>query len=99
VRREQIYELISVLDQHFETVYDGRRIFVSEKGYLGTGTDAARIGDLVNLVEGADVPYILRTVAGKENIFTLARKAYVRVIMDVGDGMVGTSEFNDTYLI
>jgi hypothetical protein len=99
VRREQFYEPISVFGQHFETVYDGRRIFVSEKGYLGTGTEGMRTGDLVYLVAGADVPYILRPVADKEHTFTLVGEAYVHGIMDGGDSLIGVSEFADINLI
>ncbi|KAF1998436.1 hypothetical protein P154DRAFT_407830, partial [Amniculicola lignicola CBS 123094] len=60
----------------------GRRIFVSEKGYLGTGVEEVKKGDLVYMVAGADVPYILRPVVGKEHTFTLVGEAYVHGIMD-----------------
>ncbi|KAF2228724.1 hypothetical protein EV356DRAFT_435862, partial [Viridothelium virens] len=60
----------------------GRRVFTSEKGYLGTGVEDVRAGDLVVLVEGACVPYILRPVAGREGTFSLVGEAYVHGMMD-----------------
>ncbi|KAI9685825.1 MAG: hypothetical protein M1822_004103 [Bathelium mastoideum] len=93
LRRDPFYEPINVFWQHFETIYDGRRIFTSEKGYLGTGVEAVKTGDLILLVAGAEVPYIFRPVAGKERTFTLVGEAYVHGIMSGADGLVGDSEF------
>jgi Heterokaryon incompatibility protein (HET) len=99
VRREQFYGSISFFGQHFESVYDGRRIFVSEKGYLGTGVEAVKAGDLIYLVAGADVPYVLRPVVGKEHTFTLVGEAYVHGIMDGGETVVADLEFGSINII
>lgn len=98
-RHEQFFEPISVFGQHFETIYDGRRIFASEKGYLGSGIEAIKTGDLISLVAGADVPYILRPVAGKENTFTLVGEAYIHGIMDGGIHLVEDAEFKSIDMI
>ena len=97
MRREQVFEPISVFGQHFETIYDGRRIFTSEKGYLGTGPEDVRTGDLVVLVEGAFVPYVLRPVVNKESTFSLVGEAYVHGVMDGGEKLtegLDWSKFN-----
>ncbi|KAF2422581.1 hypothetical protein EJ08DRAFT_619328 [Tothia fuscella] len=81
VRSEEFYSSISFFGQHFESIYDGRRIFVSEKGYLGTGVEGVRVGDLIVFVVGGDVPYVLRPVEDRENTYTLVGEAYVHGIM------------------
>lgn len=80
VRGEQFYGPISIFGQHFETVFDGRRVLTTEKGFLGTGAEDVRVGDLIVLVDGAEVPYILRPVADKDATFTLVSEAYVHGI-------------------
>lgn len=99
VRREQFFESISFFGQHFESIYDGRRIFATEKGFLGTGTEAVKSGDLVYLVAGADVPYILRPVGGKEDAFTLVGEAYVHGVMDGGGVSEGDLKFGEIYIM
>lgn len=89
------YKPISVFAEVFEAVYDGRRIFTTDKGYLGTGTEDVKAGDIICLVSGGDVPYILRSVAGKPKRFALVGEAYVHGIMDGaidGDLMFDTVE-------
>jgi hypothetical protein len=99
VRREDFYESISFFGQQFELVYDGRRIFVSEKGYLGTGVEEVKKGDLIFMVAGADVPYILRPVVGKEHTFTLVGEAYIHGIMDGRETLVEGLEFGSIDII
>lgn len=86
MRAEDFYELISVFGEHFETIYDGRRIFTTENGFLGTGNEGVKAGDIVVLVKGADMPYIIRTVTGKEDTFTLVGEAYIHGIPPNGYG-------------
>jgi hypothetical protein len=99
VRGEEFYEPISVFEQRFETFYDGRRIFVTEGGYLGTGAEDVRAGDVVVLVAGADVPYVLRPVVGKEKTCTLVSEAYVHGIMKDGAGLKAAGDFEPITLI
>jgi hypothetical protein len=99
VRGQQFYGPISIFAQHFETVYDGRRILTTEKGYLGTGAEDTRPGDLIVLVEGADVPYILRPGVGKDGTFTLVSEAYIHGIMASGDALADTSTFEPASVI
>ena len=43
----------------------GRRMFRTEKGYIGTGVDGMEEGDLVVLLKGGQTGYIVRRVDGK----------------------------------
>lgn len=99
VRREQFFESISFFGQHFESIYDGRRIFASEKGYLGTSTEAVKRGDMVFLIAGAHVPYVLRPVAGMEDTFTLVGEAYVHGIINSEQSFVGETEFKSISIV
>ena len=57
-----------------------RRLFATRGGYLGKGTQALREGDEIWLLKGAEVPFILRKVAGT-NRHRLVGHAYVHGIM------------------
>ena len=46
----------STFDKHCE----GRRIFLTKKGYLGLGPKGAQAGDAIILLKGSYVPYIFR---------------------------------------
>lgn len=45
------------------TVCERRRLFLTLNGYLGLGSDTAREGDILVVLSGADVPYLLRPVS------------------------------------
>jgi len=62
----------------------GLRPFISEKGYVGLAPERAVPGDVLCVIIGATVPYVLRRVA--EGGFELVGEAYVHGIMD-GEAM------------
>jgi len=66
-------------------LYLHRRMFLTEKGYLGVGPTAVKAGDEVVIVPGAAVPFVLRKHG---NIRLLVGEAYVHGIMD-GEAMKG----------
>jgi hypothetical protein len=72
--------------------YRDRRLFVTEKGFMGSGVESLQVGDAVVLVAGADVPFIFRPVADAENDkepkFKLIGEAYVHGIMQ-GEALRG----------
>jgi hypothetical protein len=92
--------------------YD-RQLFTTTKGYLGVVTGKARVGDLVCLLLGAAVPFILRKVEegcgkGTNRHFKLVGEAYVYGLMngealdgieleEVG-GKVPTGTFQDFHI-
>lgn len=60
-----------------------RQFYVTEKGYMGLGPAAMEVGDLVYVLAGGQVPFILRTV-GTPNSgqFHLVGESYLHGIMD-----------------
>jgi hypothetical protein len=60
-----------------------RKFFVSkDEGWLGLAPMDAELGDRIALLEGGNVPYILRPKIGKETEYELIGDAYVHGIMD-----------------
>lgn len=74
---DEFHHLVIAFRDLFLTVYDGRRIFLTDGGFLGISLEGVRPGDLVYLVAGADTPYVLRPVENEEATFTLVGEAYV----------------------
>ncbi|GIZ48285.1 hypothetical protein CKM354_001135300 [Cercospora kikuchii] len=91
-RSDDIYEPISVFGDLFKKVYEGRRIFTSTNGFLGISSEGAQAGDLVYLIAGADVPFLIRPVAGAEATFTIVGEAYVH-------GLMGGDAIKETELV
>ncbi|KAJ3476544.1 hypothetical protein NLG97_g9097 [Lecanicillium saksenae] len=61
-----------------------RRLFYSEKGYLGLARYDAKVGDKICLLHGGSVPYILRQ--DDESCHLFKGECYVHGLMD-GEGM------------
>ncbi|GME26941.1 heterokaryon incompatibility protein-domain-containing protein [Neofusicoccum parvum] len=70
----------------FEKFYVDRRIFATEKGYMGTAPWTAAEGDVVMLVAGAYVPYVFRRSNREEEAWELVGEAYCHGFM-FGEGM------------
>lgn len=66
------------------TIYMGdqfkRRPFLSEQGYVGLAPSHAEAGDVIVIIYGAIVPFILREVGNGG--YNLVGEAYVHGIMD-----------------
>lgn len=56
-----------------------RRLFVSQRGYLGLGADTIRRGDVICLLFGGDSPLILRDT--RSGYYKLVGEAYIHGIM------------------
>ncbi|KAF2753755.1 HET-domain-containing protein [Pseudovirgaria hyperparasitica] len=72
-----LYEQVQLFGNAFTQVYDGRRILVSEKGYMGIAPESVKVGDVIFLVAGAGTPYVFRPVKDVENTYTLVGEAYL----------------------
>lgn len=59
---------------------NGRKPFITSKGFLGLGPEGMRDEDVVVLICGAEVPFVLREEENKG--YTLVGEAYVDGIMD-----------------
>jgi hypothetical protein len=74
----------------------GRKPFVTKKGHLGLGLDHAEPGDVVVVLSGSQVPFVLRkSVSGR---YKIVGEAYVDGIMD-GEAVVGRKVVRDLELI
>jgi hypothetical protein len=62
---------------YFRTL--NRSFFRTQKGYMGLGPNVIEIGDLVCILFGGHVPFILRP---KNGYFLLVGEAYVHGIME-----------------
>ena len=63
----------------FVYITGSRRLFVTEKGYIGLGAKSVQTGDKVFVFPGGLVPFVLRT--SKEGYYRLVGEAYVHGIM------------------
>lgn len=57
-----------------------RRYFVTGKGYLGLGPSAMKSGDIVVILFGLKVPYVLRPIQGGR--YQIVGEAYLHGAMD-----------------
>ncbi|PQE27731.1 heterokaryon incompatibility protein [Rutstroemia sp. NJR-2017a BVV2] len=66
----------------FRVAYSGRRLFRTEKGYLGIAAQALEVGDEIWKVAGAKVPMVLRKGGNKSSNWRLVGEAYVHGLME-----------------
>lgn len=60
-----------------------RCIFVTQRGYIGLGSDLVKKGDLVCVLFGSTMPFVLRSIGSAEaERFRLLGVSYVHGIMD-----------------
>ncbi len=57
-----------------------RRPYLTQKGYVGLGREGMRVGDLVCILQGGQVPFLLRRTERGE--YVLVSDTYVHGIMD-----------------
>ncbi|KAI3322501.1 HET-domain-containing protein [Xylariaceae sp. AK1471] len=78
---------------------DGRRLFVTNNGYIGLAPDTATVGDLVFVLKGCSVPFILRAlipvvsdvirdVLTTDTVYTKNQVRRQRKTVIVGEGWV-----------
>lgn len=88
VRENKLYTTIpsSDTEQFFNYAFRNtilRVPFVTKRGYLGLGSPQIKMGDVVVILGGGNVPYILRPVVSGTgaNLYQLVGEAYVHGIM------------------
>ncbi|KAF2823081.1 hypothetical protein CC86DRAFT_409849 [Ophiobolus disseminans] len=64
----------------------GWRFVVTKKGFVGTVPKSARVGDVVAIMKGGRVPFILRKSEGRDGAFRLVGEGYVHGLMN-GEGL------------
>lgn len=65
---------MSVFARSYDPIPQHRRLYLTKNRQLGLGLQSAEVGDEAWLVDGAQVPFILRPVAGKEQTFLWLRR-------------------------
>lgn len=66
----------------------GRRLFVTQNGFLGMGTWNVKVGDDVCILSGGGVPYVLRSATDYADSWRYIGDAYVDGIMDVRSSLL-----------
>jgi len=74
-----------------------RRFFVTEKGYMGLGPSSMEEGDIVYVLSGGQVPFIVRPTILAEGL-SLVGESYVHGIMD-GEATMFEIEIETMYLV
>jgi hypothetical protein len=67
------------------------RLFMTERGYIGSGPGRAEKGDIVCILYGAKVPYVLRKRKQPEDGYVYIGEAYIQGLMD-GEFMTSDRE-------
>ncbi|KAF5720992.1 het-6OR heterokaryon incompatibility (het-6OR allele) [Fusarium mundagurra] len=73
----------------------GKRFFITEKGYIGTGPCCLEPGDSVCILFGGDTPYIVRTSSPSSDEYLFLGNAYVHGIME-GEAITTWEEQKDS---
>ena len=80
----------------FQITSPGRKAFFTQGGRTGLGPDVAEVGDGVYIVQGANVPMILREAGNGQ--YRIVGQAYVYGVMD-GEAMEGDPKFEWVELV
>jgi hypothetical protein len=73
---------VALWDSRFHQVMPGRKLFRTKRnGFLGTGPQSLEIGDIVCVLAGGTVPYLIRPVDAEGSRFRFIGEAYVHGIM------------------
>ena len=88
---------IDVLEESMKRAVVKRTVFITEKGYMGLGPFNIEQGDLVYVLAGGQVPFILRPSLLAEG-FCLVGESYVHGIMD-GEATVLGIEIETIFLV
>ena len=83
---------------NFVSTSADRRLFATNRGYIGLGPPEMRKGDQVYIVSGGEVPYLLRPISGpRPRTFELVGDCYLHGIM-YGEAAGPDEDFHDVYL-
>ncbi|KPM43951.1 hypothetical protein AK830_g2591 [Neonectria ditissima] len=90
-------------DYLVQTTSLARRFFVTEDGRLGFGPESAQAGDVVAILSGGKVPYVLRSVASSEDsgvsVFEFLGDAFVDQVMVGEEVATLRCQFEDVTLV
>ncbi|ORY11140.1 heterokaryon incompatibility protein-domain-containing protein [Clohesyomyces aquaticus] len=80
----------AVVSKEIGTIIEDKDIFLTTKGYLGLGHEGFMKGDVVCILSGGEVPFLLRETAQRadESVFRFLCECYVHGVMD-GEAVSG----------
>lgn len=78
---EGISKMMNAFHHAVECASGLRRIFITSRGYIGTGPDEIKVGDDIFTLYGSRVPFVLRSV----DYATICASAPVRELFGVGN--------------
>ena len=85
---------VTIFHDRVNKASDGRRLFVTEKGHLGLGPENLQHGDIVAILLGGQVPFILR---GQAQECILIGECYAHGYLNgegLHDATVGMQDFH-----
>ena len=77
---ENFEAIVDMMETRISSASDGCRMFLTDDGMLGTGLPGMLAGDVLCVLFGSDVPYILRPTEA-EGQYLLIGECYVRELM------------------
>jgi hypothetical protein len=81
-----VWDLVS---KEVGNIIEDKDMFLTKGGYLGLGQEGFDVGDVVCILSGGEVPFLLREIGKQENggVFRFLCESYVHGVMD-GEAMV-----------
>lgn len=77
----------AAVSKNIGTIIEDKDMFITTKGYLGLGHEGFLEGDVVCILSGGEVPFLLReSKHGSKQIFRFLSECYVHGVMD-GEAM------------
>ncbi|KAK3349163.1 heterokaryon incompatibility protein-domain-containing protein [Lasiosphaeria hispida] len=70
-----------LIEQSFLGMAEARCFCTTERGRLGQVRREARVGDVFCVIDGAEIPYVLRPHPDKEGVYHLIGDAFLRGVM------------------
>jgi hypothetical protein len=91
IPKDNFEALGDMMEARISSASDGCRLFLTDGGMLGTGLPGMVAGDIVCVLFGSDVPYVLRPT-GTEEQYLLIGECYVKELMGGEAMLMGLQE-------
>ena len=95
--KRQIWHRIDAFQAAAKGVIESRCLILTENNHLGLGPESAKEGDMVWILPGTNVPFVLRRVDGQR--YTLVGEAHIHGIMHGEAVATGKLEFRDIEVV
>jgi len=85
IRLPESHEMTSLIFRTNQTRYSSvvnRNFYITENGYIGLGEVGMEVGDLVYVLFGGKMPFVLRAQAGRAGCYSYIGHTYLHGFMD-----------------